>query len=70
MAFTVRWSDETGPREQRFGDAASALEKVLQLEQPGAGTIETMDHEGRPLQLMDLTALASQQEDASRSGST
>jgi hypothetical protein len=65
MAFIVRWTDENGPQEQRFADAVSALELVLTLEQPGAGPIETTEDDGRPVQLMDLTALATKQEERS-----
>jgi hypothetical protein len=62
MAFTVRWIDDAGQQEQRFTDAASAREKVLWLAQPGVGAIETTDDDGKVVQLIDLTALAEQEE--------
>jgi hypothetical protein len=64
MAFTVRWIDDAGPQEQRFTDAVSALEKVLSLTQPGVGQIETTDADGKLVQMIDLTALAEQEEGA------
>jgi hypothetical protein len=62
MAFIVRWIDDAGQQEQRFTDAASALEKVMWLAQPGVGPIETTDDDGKLVQLIDLTALAEQEE--------
>jgi hypothetical protein len=61
MTVFVKWRDPDGAKQLAFPDAAGALDKFLELDTPdGAITgLEAQDDKGRPLTVMDLTALAS-----------